>query len=96
VGVEGDDPITVRQPFQSGPRLIPQSSVVLVADVAPGVLLLEPLEACREASALLSRVGELRLLCPATQLAPCRVDDRLGQDCRRDGGQDLGLETICR
>jgi hypothetical protein len=70
VDVEGDDPIAIGQLRQCAPGLGALAAVLIVADIAPRILLLQALKACRQARALLTGAGQLGRLRPAGQLAP--------------------------
>ena len=52
IGVEGPDPVAIRQVGERGPSRIPFGLILRVIDVTPGVLLLELLQASEKPSPL--------------------------------------------
>ena len=58
------------------------------------MLLSQLLQTTLQARSLPARCGQGRRLQAPAQLGPGRLDDRLGQDRGRDGGEDLALDAL--
>src|SRR4051812_4095324 len=94
--IEGSDSIVVGERSELRADKVPLGPVLVVVHVAPEVVLLQLLEAFRQASALSSPVrGRGRLKAPS-ELALGGVDDGLREGGLGNQREDLGLQRIRR